>query len=66
LPRGFFWSEREIFLTLAAGTRIRVAAGTIAIHSLCLPWQQTTERRKEIFMAKKAKKADKKAPKKAK
>jgi hypothetical protein len=31
-----------------------------------LPQQQTTERRKEIRMAKKAKKADKKAPKKAK
>jgi hypothetical protein len=62
----FLCSPREIFLTLAAGTRIRVAAGRIAIRSYCLPQQQTTERRKEIRMAKKAKKADKKAPKKAK
>jgi hypothetical protein len=62
----FFVSLREIFLTLAAGTRIRIAAGRIAIHSLCMPGQQTTERRKEICMAKKAKKADKKSPKKAK
>jgi len=43
-----------------------VAAGRIAIHSLCVPDQQMIERRKEICMAKKAKKADKKAPKKAK
>jgi hypothetical protein len=31
-----------------------------------MPGQQTTEGRKEICMAKKAKKADKKSPKKAK
>jgi hypothetical protein len=66
LPLPFFSSQCEIFLTLAAGTRIRVAAGRIAIHSLCLPQQRTSERRKEICMAKKAKKADKKSPKKAK
>jgi len=36
------------------------------IHTLCLSEQQTIERRKEISMAKKAKKADKKATKKAK
>jgi hypothetical protein len=53
-------------LTLTAGTRIRVAAGRSAIRALSLPEQQTIERRKEIFMAKKAKKADKKATKKAK
>jgi len=52
-------------LTLTASARIRVAAGRIAIRQLSLP-EQTTERRKEIFMAKKAKKADKKATKKAK
>jgi hypothetical protein len=62
----FFDSRREIFLTLTAGIRIRMAAGRIAVHPLCLSQQQTTERRKEISMAKKAKKADKKATKKAK
>jgi hypothetical protein len=62
----FFDSRCEIFLTVAASTRIRVAVGCIAIHRHCLPEQQTTERRKEICMAKKAKKADKKATKKAK
>jgi len=56
----------EILLTLEACARIRVAAGRTAFYSLGLPGQQTTERRKEIFMAKKAKKADKKVPKKAK
>jgi len=43
-----------------------VAAGKLATHPLCVPQQQTIERRKEICMAKKAKKADKKAPKKGK
>jgi hypothetical protein len=49
-----------------AADRIRMAAGRVRSHPLCLPAQQTTEARKEICMAKKAKKADKKAPKKAK
>jgi hypothetical protein len=43
-----------------------VTAGRPAIHPLCLLGQQTSERQKEMCMAKKAKKADKKAPKKAK
>ena len=66
LPLPFFDSRRVIFLTLTADTRIRVAVGRNVIHTLCLSEQQTTERRKEIRMAKKAKKADKKSPKKAK
>jgi hypothetical protein len=52
LLRGIFHSQCEIFLTLAAGNRIRVAAGRIAVHPLCLPEQQTIERRKEIFHGK--------------
>jgi hypothetical protein len=43
-----------------------MAAGRFGRHSLCLPTQQTTEARKEICMAKKAKKADKKDSKKGK
>jgi hypothetical protein len=66
LRRGLFYSRRVIFLTLTADTRIRVAVGRNVIHTLCLSEQQTIERRKEISMAKKAKKADKKATKKAK
>ena len=62
----FFDSRREIFLTLAACPRIAVAVGEIAILSLRSPAYLTTDRDKEICMAKKAKKADKKSPKKAK
>jgi hypothetical protein len=40
--------------------------GEIAILSLRSPAYLTTDRDKEICMAKKAKKADKKSPKKAK
>jgi len=43
-----------------------MASGRIAVHPNCLPGHQKTERWKEICMAKKAKKADKKAPKKGK
>ena len=43
-----------------------MAAGRSAIHPLFLPGPQTIDRRKEIYMAKKAKKADKKAAKKGK
>jgi hypothetical protein len=53
-------------LTLAASTRIAVAAGSTANLSFRLPASLTTDRDKENCMAKKAKKADKKSPKKAK
>jgi hypothetical protein len=43
-----------------------MTAGSNAVPPHCAPGQQTTERQKEIRMAKKAKKADKKATKKAK
>jgi hypothetical protein len=43
-----------------------MTAGSNAVPPHCAPGQQTTERQKEICMAKKAKKADKKAPKKGK
>ena len=64
--RHVFFTQCEIFLTHTAGTRIRMAAGRNAVSPHCVPGQQTTERQKEICMAKKAKKADKKAPKKGK
>jgi hypothetical protein len=52
LQYGFFDSPCEIFLTLAAGTRIRVAAVRTAIRALSSPEQQTIERRKEILHGK--------------
>jgi hypothetical protein len=69
LPRHIFHLQAEIFLTLAAATRIRVVAGRVAIHPLSLVEQQTIKPLnigRRFCMAKKAKKGDKKAPKKGK
>jgi hypothetical protein len=48
-------------LTLALLARIRESLGRIASGTLCAPERQ---RKEELYMAKKAKKAEKKAPKK--
>jgi len=57
---------REIFLTLTVCNRIWVSVGRDALGTLSAPEQTNDESQKENFMAKKAKKADKKAPKKGK